>query len=89
MGMYNEVVCRCPECGGRGYMQISQLVSGFGGFDLENYNTLKDLDIDNIIELKARVMCKDFVCDDCSYAFNPYEDRDRELLIHKLFDVKK
>jgi len=89
MGMYNEVFCRCPKCGGRGYMQISQLVLGFGGFDLENYDTLRDLDIDDIMELKARIMCKDFVCDNCGHVFNPYEDKDRELLIHKLFDVEK
>ena len=87
--MYNEVVCRCPNCGGRGYMQISQLVLGFGEFDLENYDTLRDLDIDYIIELKARVISKDFVCGNCDNRFNPYKDKDRDLLIHKLFDVKK
>lgn len=36
MGVYNEVFYTRPKCGGRGYMQISQLVLGFSGFDLEN-----------------------------------------------------
>lgn len=89
MGMYNEVFCKCPRCGGRGYMQISQIVLGFGGFDLDNYHTLDDLDIDHIMELRARVLNKDFVCDDCGNIFNPYRDTSRELLIYKLFSLRK
>jgi len=89
MGMYNEVFCRCPKCGGRGYMQISQLVFGFGEFDLDNYHTLEDLDNDQLLELRAMVLNKDFVCDDCENVFNPYKDIVRELLIYKLFNLRK
>jgi rubredoxin len=87
MGMYNEVFYTCPECKGRGYMQISQLVLGFGEFDLENYDTLRDLDFDDLLELKARVLYDNFICDDCGHVFNPY-NKDRESLISKLFDVE-
>ncbi len=36
MGMYNEVYKTCPTCGGKGIMQITQIVLGFGCFDLDN-----------------------------------------------------
>lgn len=87
MGMYNEVFYTCPECKGRGYMQISQLVLGFGGFDLENHETLRDLDTDYLLELKARVLDDNFICDDCGHVFNPYK-KDKKLLIRELFDVE-
>lgn len=36
MGMYNEVYKKCPICGKSGTLQISQIVLGFGCFDLDN-----------------------------------------------------
>lgn len=36
MGMYNEVYKKCPSCGKRGILQISQIVLGFGCFDLDD-----------------------------------------------------
>lgn len=42
MGMYNEVFDACPACGRHaGYLQISQVVLGFGNFDLTDLAELK------------------------------------------------
>lgn len=42
MGMYNEVFDTCPNCGKHsGYMQISQIVLGFGEFNLADLAGLK------------------------------------------------
>jgi hypothetical protein len=40
--MYNEVFDNCPNCGQHsGYLQIDQLVLGFGKFDLADLGLLK------------------------------------------------
>jgi len=46
MGMYNEVFHRCPQCEakgeyGLGETQISQVILGFGGFNLSSLSSLK------------------------------------------------
>jgi len=42
VGMYNEVFDACPDCGRHaGYMQICQVVLGFGNFDLTDLAELK------------------------------------------------
>lgn len=42
MGMYNEVFDTCPRCNRRsGYVQIYQIVLGFGEFDLSDLAYLK------------------------------------------------
>lgn len=63
MGMYNEVFCTCPECGKQGYMQIECIVKGFGGFNLDNLDTLKELTETQLYELKDAIIQNDFVCD--------------------------
>jgi hypothetical protein len=69
-------------------MQIQQLVSGFGGFNLEDRDTLRCLDNNGIFELKAQILDNYFVCDDCGHKFNPYKDEERKFLIYKLFDAE-
>lgn len=65
MGMYNEVFDTCPQCGKHtGYMQIGQIVLGFGEFDIANLAELKrrfdrcDLSAQNLNNL-ADVLEKD------------------------------
>ena len=42
MGMFNEVFDNCPDCGRHtGYLQIRQIVLGFGNFDLADLAWLK------------------------------------------------
>ena len=42
MSMFNEVFDDCPNCGKHsGYLQIDQLVLGFGEFDLADLGQLK------------------------------------------------
>lgn len=88
MGMYNEVFCNCPACGGTGYMQIGQIVLGFGGFNLNDYSTLEDLSEEDLLELRARILKENFICQDCGHVFNPYMEKNKEDLIHELFDIK-
>jgi hypothetical protein len=38
--MYNEVFLKCPRCGKSCTEQISQVTLGFGGFDLDNPESL-------------------------------------------------
>ena len=89
MGMYNEVFCTCPKCGGSGYMQIHQIVLGFGEFHLNDPNTLKELTISQLHELKEAIMDDKFWCenDDCRHGFNLYtkEEEEKEQVIEYLF----
>ena len=63
MGMYNEVFKKCPHCkDGVGYLQIHQIVLGFGGFDLDNPFTLEELSVDDLRELRDAVEGKAFYC---------------------------
>lgn len=62
VGMYNEVYCTCPKCGKRGYMQIEQIVLGLGGFDLNDENTLTELDEEKLIKLSNAVNQDKFEC---------------------------
>jgi len=80
MGMYNEVFKRCPHCNGRGYMQIHQIVLGFGGFHLDSPQSIVDeLNIDQIKELKEAVESNGwFVCDDCKESFPANEKNEKE-----------
>ena len=71
MGMYNEVWATCPECGfGQCYMQISQVVLGFGDFRLDNMSTLEGLTDDEIRTLKRYVLEDDFHCSASSVHFD-------------------
>lgn len=63
MGMYNEVFKKCPHCPeGVGYMQIGQIVLGFGGFDLDEPSTLEKLSLEDLRELRGRVATETFNC---------------------------
>ncbi len=88
MGMYNEVYCTCPKCNGVGYMQISQIVPGFGEFSLPDGHNLRELTKGQLIELKGKVMRGNFKCQNCGNVFNPYEDS-KEELIHELFSMER
>jgi hypothetical protein len=83
MGMYNEVFIRCPICGHKAYMQIHQIVLGFGGFDLDNRETLERLTQSELHELKAAVMERWFRCEGegCDNYFNPYRKEEKSAKI--------
>jgi len=87
MGMYNEVFKKCPKCGKFGYMQISQIVLGFGGFYLDYPESLaKQLDIDEIKLLFERVEDDGFLCE-CGNYFTLHEKKNTDEkieLINKL-----
>lgn len=70
MGMYNEVFKKCPKCGGRGYMQISQIVLGFGDFDLDRPSSLEDYSEAELLQLESHLRDEDnrFVCGDQPFA---------------------
>lgn len=87
MGMYNEVFKKCPSCGGIGYMQISQIVLGFGGFDLDKPSTLADLSLADLQELQAAIKDDWFQCigkrfetenGGCGHRFRLLPDEDRK-----------
>lgn len=85
MGMYNEVFKRCPieGCGGLGYMQIHQIVLGFGGFHLDSPESVAEqLDFEQIQELKEAVESnKWFVCDECHESFSICPEEDKQAKI--------
>lgn len=75
MGMYNEVWCGCPECRtGFGYMQIPQVVLGFGNFDLDDPTTLEELEINEEERFYRYVREDNFICQRCENVFNPLRD---------------
>jgi hypothetical protein len=89
MGMYNEVYADCPECGASCYMQISQVVFGFGGFNLDDLSTFDRLSDKEVEQVRDLVMEEDFFCnnDECwGGSFNPLKkevykkDRARTIL---------
>lgn len=63
MGMYNEVFKKCPHCkDGVGYVQIGQIVLGFGGFDLDRPDSLDELTVDQLKDLKEVLKNEYFNC---------------------------
>ncbi len=67
MGMYNEVFATCPKCGFRGYMHVSQIIPGDGGFCIDDPASLAEKLTDaQLLELHKEVMDDDFVCDGTS-----------------------
>jgi len=91
MGMYNEVFYPCPKCQHYGYMQISQIVNGFGNFYLDNPQTLMELNKDQLNLLKEYIKEDWFNCQnkDCNHQFNPYRedlDNDKLNLIKEIFN---
>lgn len=82
MGMFNEVFKKCPVCGGRGYMQIHEIVLGFGGFDLDDPRTLGKLTIPQLYELHGAVdrPNQHFLCDDCQDYFTLAQANDKQII---------
>ena len=88
MGMYNEVFKTCPKCGHKGYMQIMQIVLGFGGFDLDNFDTLDELTEEQLYMLHDEVRDHWFKCEnnDCGDCFQLNAPNDKKELMHALFN---
>lgn len=76
MGMFNEVFKTCPHCKGSGYMQIPQIVDGFGGFNLDfPENIAEQLSLKEITLLKRYVeQERFFICEDCKEGFSIIEE---------------
>ena len=86
MGMYNEVFKRCPYCGGRGVMQISQIVLGFGEFNLDDPEDIASrLSQDDVCELIRMVKEENrFRCDKCDETFEIGEDETHDEKVKML-----
>lgn len=67
MGMYNEVFKRCPSCCAINMVQISQVVGGFGNFDLDldSNSNIKDLTQEEKHHFAGLVNKETFYCDRC------------------------
>ena len=90
MGMYNEVWCECPCCGKSAYTQIAQIGPGFGGYNLNNPDSMLELDEDQLIALKECVEEAWFECEHCGNHFQYDQKRKfekRRQLIKDLFGV--
>ncbi len=88
MGMYNEVFKMCPKCNETCCIQISQIVLGFGGFDLNRPSTLEELTVSELQQLKAVLVDEQFYCTDedtgCGNTFSALGGDETEKL--KLID---
>jgi hypothetical protein len=71
MGMYNEAYKSCYNCGARCEIQIPQVVLGFGGFDLDNPDSMRDLSQNEKEKLSEYVNQESFYCghDSCNSSF--------------------
>lgn len=87
MGMFNEVFCTCPQCGSQSYLQVPEFVLGFGGFDLENPETLLELSYEDLDDLRAIIDKEHFRCEKCKnyFLYSPVRESKLEH-IKKLFD---
>jgi len=83
MGMYNEVFKSCPECGTQCEIQIPQVVLGFGGFNLDNLDTLKQLSEKEVLTLKDYLSDETFWCEKCNNPFS-YDSEKEEDKIKKI-----
>jgi hypothetical protein len=71
MGMYNEVFKKCPRCNSCCTLHISQIVLGFGGFYLDDPESIaRELDLEQIKQLKRSMEDKLFHCEKCSESFS-------------------
>lgn len=86
MGMFNEIFCKCPQCGAQGYLQLPEFVLGFGGFDLENPETLLELSYEDLDALRAIIDKESFNCEKCEnyFLYSPVRESKLEH-IKKLF----
>lgn len=87
--MYNEVFKKCPNCrDGVGYMQISQIVLGFGNFDLDDPNSLNDLSLEELRELRSAVLQDSFACDGDRSLWPFAEKDDSKDICRRIFWLK-
>ncbi len=71
MGMYNECFKRCVKCGVQNEIQISQVVLGFGGFDLDDPPDLAEkLNESELRKLRSIVEDEYFRCRSCGYDYS-------------------
>lgn len=75
MGMFNEVFCRCPQCGNQVCHQIGPIVSGFGEFHLDSFEDLSSRTEEELRKLKNALQGERFFCETCATEFDPYEGR--------------
>lgn len=88
MGMYNEVYKQCPRCNDQyGYLQVSQIVLGFGSFYLDDPEDLATkLDEDQMRLLAEKIKDQWFHCPKCKSGFLLEETHQRrESLARELF----
>lgn len=89
--MYNEVFKKCPNCENRCEKQIGQIVLGFGGFNLDDTDSLAEqLTDDQLVELKEALKGERFWCQidegGCGTSFMlGTQDDDRKKLAKRLF----
>jgi hypothetical protein len=77
MGMYNEVFKKCPTCSDYIRLCISQIVNGFGGFYLDNPESIaEELDLDQIKRLKKCVDGEWFYCEKCDASFKVSDSKE-------------
>ena len=89
--MYNEVYKSCPKCGQRCEIQISQIVLGFGHFNLDDTDDLSErLTEKQLRELRDAVWHEKFYCnrdrEGCGSCFMlGDQDQRRKELAKELF----
>lgn len=86
--MYNEVFAPCPECQGRAMVQVSQYVLGFGGFFIDDPETMLELTKEQLKDLREELEGEQFECH-CGHTFVVYEkkgEEEKRELIKELFD---
>ena len=86
MGMYNEVWKRCPECGHSAYMQIPQMVLGFGNFNLDEPESIAEqLSEDEILQLFEYIKGDKFECECGNYFSLNEKNIDKKMKLIKKF----
>jgi len=87
MGMYNEVCKSCPKCGRQMNIQISQVVLGFGNFDLDSKDSFSELDERELKQVYSFIKDETFQCykEGCEGSWSLKNgDSLREKLLNKL-----
>lgn len=64
-----DVFKKCPKCNTKCKVQIPLLVLGFGIFDLDNLETLIQLDDDELLMFRKHLMDTMFYCGECNIDF--------------------
>jgi len=87
MGMYNEVFKLCPKCQCNAIMQIPQIVLGFGGFHLDDPESIAEKlspeDVDQLIEY-VKDSDRYFECQNCHHTFRLQDAIEKSTSVKKL-----